>query len=264
MLRTVCYDSNLTHKNGLIMLSTPTRNAGFTLIELAIVITVISLVSAFILNATVLRRNYEVIAAMDGVSKLTQATAKFKEIYGGLPGDLYNATDKFGATAPDGNTISNGNGNGLVVGNDVDGYAETNQFFQHLMLGGLIEGNYTGGANLTPTSLMPGKIQNSYYTVSSSNPAGSNLAIYFSAALDLNNNGSFSAAEATQAVITPVEMNKIETKYDDGVPNTGNIRALQGNGLTGDLCYDAATQTTLVLSNTVNACYFYVVTDAQF
>ena len=65
---------------------------GFTLMELAIVLVVIALVVGGVVAGQSIVRSSELSSVRGDVVSFSDAIAKFEEHYGGLPGDLPNAT----------------------------------------------------------------------------------------------------------------------------------------------------------------------------
>ena len=66
---------------------------GFSLIEVAIAVLVISLVATFSLKGKELIRTARLRAVIDQVETFKIATNSFMEKYGALPGDLQNAKE---------------------------------------------------------------------------------------------------------------------------------------------------------------------------
>ena len=62
--------------------------AGFTLVELAIVMIIIGLLIAGVLKGQALIGNAKVTAQVAQVKAIDAATSTFKDMYAGLPGDI--------------------------------------------------------------------------------------------------------------------------------------------------------------------------------
>lgn len=119
-------------------------SSGFTLVEISMVLLVIGLVTAGILVGRNLIKASELRATVSQVEQIRTAVNTFKLKYGGLPGDLHDATIHWPQTV-------NGDGNSVisVVGTpdgDGDGQVEYEYLraAQHLSLANLIQGNFTG------------------------------------------------------------------------------------------------------------------------
>ena len=68
--------------------------SGFTLVELAIVMTIIGLLIAGILKGQQLIENARVAATVSQIRAYEAALTTFRDTYGALPGDILNANDK--------------------------------------------------------------------------------------------------------------------------------------------------------------------------
>jgi prepilin-type N-terminal cleavage/methylation domain-containing protein len=126
------------------------KQAGFTLIEISIVLVIIALILGGVLvGVKVLIANTKTTSTITLIKDLTGAVSDFKSRYRYLPGDLPNAgVDITGITAPPPpptiypqcHITPNGTiGNGLI---DTD--AEKNCVSVHLVLAGIIKGSATG------------------------------------------------------------------------------------------------------------------------
>src|ERR1700722_12907826 len=139
------------------------RQKGFTLVELAIVLTIVGLLIGGILKGQQLIANARVTAQMAQFHAIEAATTTFQDTYQGLPGDLANA----GTTGPGytQTTCTNGLGAGLVgaytavptapaaCGGATVAAADT-KFFEMLASAGLISGVATQAAQAV--LLLPG------------------------------------------------------------------------------------------------------------
>lgn len=120
-------------------------SAGFTLLEMAIVVLIIGLLVGGIVATKGFLAQAELRSLMTESNIMIDAFNQFKNRYRSLPGDYNQAS----ASWPSG---INGDGNGLiraalVAGVSTPNNAELFAVFQHLALAGYIKGNYTGVAD---------------------------------------------------------------------------------------------------------------------
>ena len=167
-----------------------TRNQkGFTLVEIAIVLVIIGLLIGGVLKGQSMIQNAKVKRVVKSADEVRAAFYTFYDKYGAYPGD-----ENLTASPP--SDAHNGTGNGLIQG------AEEFQMFEDLVLAGIIDGTFNG------TSDLPKHPFGGSYRVTWVNPmtAGYNHYIRY-------DNLPWDVAL------------EIDTKYDDGVYNTGTIRA---------------------------------------
>lgn len=212
--------------------------AGFTLLEMSIVLTVIGLIAGSIIVVRDLIRNSEVQSVINDEDRYKNAIQLFKEKYNYLPGDMPTATNFWGAEASCPTAYSageavpktmtcNGDGNGMI-----DTFPEAMRAWQQLANAGFIQGSYSGiqgNANANslgvgtdiPASKVPGCgwmmgfIQSVNLSLGAGNvpfPAGTRLALLAGGA---DNN--------FPPCLTPIESYGIDTKIDDGIPYSGNV-----------------------------------------
>lgn len=90
------------------------NDRGFTLVELAIVLIIIGLVAGSIVAGTELINTASVRTQARQLETYRMAFTNFLDKYGCVPGDCINATTFLGNTDTNGNTIPNGDGNGVI------------------------------------------------------------------------------------------------------------------------------------------------------
>lgn len=109
--------------------------AGFTLVEMAIVLAVVGILLMVVLQGRGLIGTSHSQAVIAAVKDLSAAIAQFRERYGYLPGDMPTATAQVpGVTAGSCSASANGNGDGQI---DADELACVTN---HLFNAGLIKG----------------------------------------------------------------------------------------------------------------------------
>lgn len=232
-------------------------NRGFTLLELAIVLTIIGLIVGGVFAGRAIIRGAELNSVITDFQRYKAATQTFRDKYMALPGDMRNATAFWGdsntacpdATVADGNPgTCNGNGDGVLAFP-----TESLRFWQQLRLDGLIEGNYTGtGANGNPgTNIPAGRISNSGWTPVQ-HTANDALFNYSDGETIVRNYFIFGADAApypASAIFLPRDAWNIDRKLDDGLPGTGTVKANNNSPIAGnDNC---ATGTTVAANYNV-------------
>jgi prepilin-type N-terminal cleavage/methylation domain-containing protein len=130
--------------------------AGFTLVEIAIVLVIIGLLLGGILKGQEMITQAKIKNIINDFNGVTVAVTSYQDRYRAIPGDDQNATTRWTTQAP-----ASGNGNGIIAGlynaNDTTGTggappaaAESNLFWQHLRIAGFVPGLTTGTGSGTP------------------------------------------------------------------------------------------------------------------
>jgi len=189
---------------------------GFSLVELSIVLVILGLLTGGVLAGKSLIHAAELRKVSTTIQKYQTAVYAFRDKYFQTPGDMSNATSFWASTY-------NGDNNGQV-GWNVEGI----NFWNHLQLAGLIEGS------IAPVSSTPSQITIGthvpqcplgacgfsmvYYSVWTTQPhlVGRNILVMGSQAT-----GSYTEGR----IILAEDAWNIDTKLDDGKPDTGRILA---------------------------------------
>ena len=228
--------------------------AGFSLVELSIVLVILGLVIGGVLTGKSLIRAAELRGVTTDYQRFVAATQIFNEKYQALPGDITNATEFWGTAAACPGThlqpstdarTCNGNGNGMVFG-ETPSSNESYRFWQHLANAGLISGTYsgvTGGAVNANTSIAAnspsGKASNQLWFVWHW-PTVASIAGQGWFQRDYGNRLSVGSAFPNAepwGVGNPAEMLGIDIKLDDGKPATGKVMVHPAD------CTDATSNT---------------------
>ena len=162
--------------------------AGFTLVEIAIVMVIIGLLIGGVLKGQAMIENAKVKRVVKQADELRAAVMTFFDKYGVLPGDENLAA------IPSGGADNEGNGNGQITG------AEVFEVYNDLGLAGLISGSYNGTTNL-PSHAFGGAVRLQWL-----DPGPGAARHYF----------RFDNLPAEVCL-------EIDTKHDDSVWNTGSV-----------------------------------------
>lgn len=239
---------------------TQRSQAGFTLVELAIVMIIIGLLIAGVLKGQELIGNAQVTATVAQAKSIDAATSTFKDTYNGLPGDLLNSTNRLpncGATPC--STAGNGNGRLDNTFTGVPSAGEGQRFFVHLnaanLLSGIVPGTDTVGGNYPAT-----KISGNAF-VAASTPDGAvggfpdvlgATALSSGTYLAATNNVAAATSAATVG-LRPSQALRIDTKLDDADPTTGDVR-----GYGGATCGGNVAPAIYTTSNNGGTCGLYI------
>lgn len=187
------------------------KQAGITLVEIAIVLVIIGLLLGGVLKGQEIITNAKIKNLENDFNGITAAIYSYQDRYRALPGDDKRANKRFV-----GLTTQIGNGNGKIEGAFNDGVTngvdngqatgESRLFWLHLRSASLIKGESSTSEIFLPTNAFNGVIGVSSDTSAASKPANMS-GIYV----------GFSQIPLNVAVI-------IESRSDDNIPNRGSIQ----------------------------------------
>lgn len=192
-----------------------TKQAGFTLVEIAIVLVIIGLLLGGILKGQEMITQAKIKNVVNDFNGITAAVNSYQDRYRALPGDDLNAGTRWTTVAP-ALTVYPGNGNGVFGTPGTDFYnaavaaaptnttSEVNLFWWHLRLAGFVGGT-TGNVQSSisqPTNAVNGimGVQTSGMGFTSNIVCSSNLPDKIAIAVD--------------------------TQMDDGSSTSGQVRGL--------------------------------------
>lgn len=205
------------------------REAGFTLIELSIVLVLVGLLIGGILKGQELINGTRVKTQVSQIDALRAAVNTFQDKYMALPGDARNASFPGFAAATGGGTRGNGligPNAGVALNANLTAVAgnEPSVALEHLSVSGLLGGIQADPGTRSAVAQLPGKLSSSFMSLG---------------AFQFNVNGANSlqngvrVAGGTGYTATPIasaaDAGELDLKYDDGDGSTGTIQA-DGNG----------------------------------
>ena len=233
------------------------KQAGFTLVELSIVLVILGLLVGGVLTGQALIHSAELRSIATEKDKIVVAINTFRDKYMALPGDMTNAASYWSDCGTNTQAASgcNGDGNGLIQITGPSGaviISEHLKIWRHLSRAGMIEGSYnidpaSNGVIVTFNTLPKAKFPQAYWN------SGSGVEIIARNAQEtatsdplMRNRLSLGSikpgAQAEDGwvhflpTLTNADAFNIDTKMDDGRANNGNLRGTEDNP-----CYDQGT-----------------------
>lgn len=233
---------------------------GFTLVETAIVLVIIGLITAGIFSGRVLIKQAQLRAVVQETDKFRTAFSVFMLRYTAVPGDFNKASQFFTACITDPGqslNICDGDGDGKIRTNSL-GPFELKRTWQHLALADILPGSYTGYTlDKGAPSGFPGTewiAAFEGYTFRQAN------AFIVGKPVNVDVGGGVIIRMAGNSFLTAKEMASLDTKYDDGLAAKGRIIAQPGadSGGIGIACIDNnpfnTTAINYILTNETIAC----------
>ncbi len=212
--------------------------AGFSLVELSIVIVVIGLLVGGIFAGQTMIRSGQLKSILSDQSKYKAATLQFKRMYEALPGDIQDATDYWTSAGGTGLNSDPACANAMVLGQTTcngngDGIMDSNEWrlaWAHLGLAKLVSRNYTGDQSVdveVGVNVPASQIKNAGWSFADNQGIATGNGTYYDAyrglMLFFGKPVSLFSNVTIDAVLTPTEAQEIDRKMDDGLPAVGSI-----------------------------------------
>ncbi len=217
--------------------------SGFTLVEIAIVLVIIGLLLGGVFKGQEMITQGRIKAAVNDLSGVTAAYYAYLDRYKSLPGDDSQANARWPASVlPAG---SSGNSDGTISGSyNATGAAsaESQFFWMHLRAAGLVTGS--AASAMQPLNSAGGII--GVETGNGASPAGEVLQ---SAGAGTGFTGFMICSSGLSDRVAAA----VDRQLDDGIPNTGSIRAqltatpdpIQTSAMSGSYTDTGTTQVTI-------------------
>jgi prepilin-type N-terminal cleavage/methylation domain-containing protein len=186
--------------------------AGFTLVEMAIVLVIIGLILGAVLKGQELIENAKAKKAANELNSVVAAYYSYIDRYGRIPGDdgPLGTLQARGGTWSSVGTLFYGNNNGtldVTAAQTFNGGGEGTAFWQHLRAAGFI----TGDPSLTGVQALP---RNSF---------GGLTGITNGTVL-----GGLTGIKVCMSQVPGKSAAALDSQLDDGNPSTGTLRATLG------------------------------------
>lgn len=210
-----------------------TRQKGFTLIEMSIVLVIIGLIIGGILKGQEIIESSRQKNLITQVNAVRAALTTFQDRYRALPGDYSLATTRISTAA---SAFVNGDGNGVIGTSGANAAAlaalpgqnaagtENLQFWVHLFGARLIEG-------VSPTNA-PGTTFGENSPLPATAFPGSGLSVVYGTYADFagdTRQGHWAVVHrgpvTSAAALSPRQMYALDLKVDDGIPSRGTFRS---------------------------------------
>ena len=191
------------------------KQSGFTLIEIAIVLVIIGLLLGGVLKGQELINSAKIKNVANDLNGIAAAVYGYQDRYKTYPGDDSGATDRWGAVAKKGNKsgVLGGEfcGPTTLADSSADASAETAEaalFWQHLRFAGFIGGDTASGEQ--PQNALGGIV-------------GVQTSTGLAASVDMG------GLVVCTSNLTGKIAEAIDRQFDDGIPNKGTLRVYDQN-----------------------------------
>lgn len=203
---------------------------GFTLVELAVVMIIIGILIGGILKGQELITNARVTSTAAQFNSLSAAKNDFQNQYNSLPGDMLQAATRLASctncTDGDGNGVLDVNLGAAPVAGD-----EAINFYLHLLAAGYITG-MNGEDSPAFGRGLPSAPVGGGFGVGQHAGAGATGFPDGRAGVYITLIGQVAAVAAGNGILTTVQAQRMDTRIDDGAPETGSLIVDDENGCT--------------------------------
>ena len=206
------------------------HTSGFTLVELAIVLVIIGLLIGGILVGQDMIKAAERRAIVKEKDSYTQAVATFRLKFNALPGDMINPQQFFPAQTW--NAVPDGNGRIVWAKEGPDAWRQ-------MELAGFISGGGMSGSEACGVSECQATLNQTIPASSAYSGAGWSIGVNNQTQKNMLMVGLPNGDLASGPIFTPLDAAGIDAKADDGLPQSGSMRARGSNCDTGANVYNS-------------------------
>jgi prepilin-type N-terminal cleavage/methylation domain-containing protein len=244
-----------------------TGQAGFTLVELSIVLVIIGFLIAGIAAATNMVKQAELRSVMSDLRTYATAYNNFIGKYNAVPGDWNAAASVFGATNCTASNTCDGDNDGLIEFSTTSADNEVKQAMRVLGLSGFINGNFDAdpadSVSVVGVNAPPSKVSGAGYVIASGT-IGLTTDLGFNVSQNYLLMGKADGAGAGTLIngaLTPSDTHNLDSKMDDGNIDTsgdfigatsGSLMASDASDAAADEC--ATNAGVYTVATTSNAC----------
>ncbi|MFN5351071.1 MAG: type II secretion system protein [Alphaproteobacteria bacterium] len=193
------------------------NQAGFTLVELSIVLVIIGLIVSGVLAGQALIAQAKVRGQLRQIEEIKTSIGAFQTKYSFLPGDLPNPTRFFSTIA----ATTTPDGDGFIEGVVQTAGTEANVAFQSLFLAGLIQDTAPNAANVIPAKVR----KSSGLLLNSGSTTTANYLIFGTTPTYVAASNSYTGVDALTGTsgLSGSESYALDSKIDDAKPHTGTF-----------------------------------------
>lgn len=208
---------------------------GFSLVELAIIITVIGLITASVIGGSAMIESAKINKFAGEIQTVKKAFHNFASIYGAKPGDFNAAQSHFGSSG-----VSNGDGNGIINQGDDDTSDEVNNAMVHLAKANMLE--TTGLANDADKFMALDSFKGEIYLSANRDADGAAISGFNYISGTHNFLIVADTGYGYNGFIKPLVAFKLDKKFDDSFPRTGKITYIVAGNVSDASCTNSSTK----------------------
>lgn len=215
------------------------KNAGFSLVELAIVLVVIGLILGGVLKGRELIESARLKSVLTQLNEYRVAAGTFMDMFDALPGDFAEAREYISSN------LINGDGDGVISGDGLSRDSQAGQYWAHLAAAGLIP--------------QPGEANAGILRFDKGAPAariGGGITVVYENGQHWFLLGAENGQQGNGPLLTPQQAMSLDKKIDNGLPTSGRVRAKDGAGVPANSCVSAEGRYNTLHNERVCIMYF--------